>query len=123
RAGKEAPLWLRPLTEKGIQVIFEAPKPVFSSPPFRCSDWFNSMNPICKGGLAQPRTYLERLRAPILTAMNKIVAEENGIQIWDPFPTLCPGEVCGVWHQGRPLFFDGDHLSAYGNFRLYPSFK
>ena len=24
---------------------------------------------------------------------------------------------------GRPLFFDGDHLSAYGNSVVYPAFK
>jgi hypothetical protein len=41
---------LRPLADKGVQVVFEAPKPIFRAPPFRCSDWFNRSNPICEPG-------------------------------------------------------------------------
>ncbi len=123
QARQEAEEWLQPFLERRMRVIFEAPKPVFRSPPFRCSDWFNTSNPICKDGLLQSRADLERLRKPIVLAMQEITSREPSVHIWDPFPLLCPTETCSAFSEGRPLFFDGDHLSAYGNFRLYPSFK
>jgi hypothetical protein len=123
RATREASAWLEPFAKQGVNIIFEAPEPLFRSPPFRCSDWFNSGNPICRGGLSQPRHYLETLRAPIVAAMNEIVGDVPGVRVWDPFPVLCPGETCPAFSDGRPLFFDFDHLSAYGNSLLYPSLK
>jgi hypothetical protein len=42
--------------------------------------------------------------------------------VWDPLPVLCPQTSCEVFRQGRPLFFDADHLSGYGNRLLYASF-
>lgn len=114
---------LRPFTGKGMVVIFAAPPPLFRSPPFRCSDRFNVGNPICRGGLTQPRSYLQDLREPIIAAMRDVTAELPGVHIWDPFVSLCPTETCAAFRNGRPLFFDGDHLSAYGNAVVYPSFR
>lgn len=111
------------LTMRGVKVLFEAPKPVFLSPPFRCSDWFNAKNPICVRGLSMPQAALQRLRAPYLNAMEAMTQKLDSVSIWDPFPRLCPGEVCEVAEAGRPLFFDADHLSAYGNQVLYPGFS
>jgi hypothetical protein len=122
-AAQEALDWIRPLTDKGVSVVFEAPTPLFRSPPFRCADWFNSRNPICRGGVSEPRSFLERLRRPITTAMSRVADRSARTTVWDPFPVLCPGETCSAYSDGRPLFFDGDHLSAYGNSRLYDSFK
>jgi hypothetical protein len=42
--------------------------------------------------------------------------------VWDTFPVLCPSKNCSAFHNGKPLFFDGDHLSGYGNMVLYPAF-
>jgi hypothetical protein len=123
RAVEEAESWLRPFSDKGIAIVFAAPPPMFRSPPFRCSDWFNAGNPICRGGLTQPRSYLESLRAPIVEAMEHVATELPGVQIWDPFPILCPTDKCTPFRDGRPLFFDGDHLSGYGNWVVYPSFR
>ncbi|MFB5205798.1 SGNH hydrolase domain-containing protein, partial [Stenotrophomonas sp. 3diitr2024] len=35
--------------------------------------------------------------------------------LWDPMPVLCDDALCPAQRDGRPLFFDGDHLSAHGN--------
>jgi lysophospholipase L1-like esterase len=45
-----------------------------------------------------------------------------GGSVWDPLPVLCGQTSCDAFRDGRPLFFDGDHLSADGNRALYPSF-
>jgi len=108
--------------EKKLEVIFVAPPPVFKAPPFRCSDWFNAMNPICVGRNQQSRSELESLRKPIVDTMASLAKAFPNVRIWDPFPILCPGDICGTQHDGRPLFFDGDHLSGYGNMLLYPYF-
>jgi SGNH domain (fused to AT3 domains) len=47
----------------------------------------------------------------------------QSVAMWDPFPTLCPQATCNAMDGKRPIFFDGDHLSAYGNARLYPEFR
>ena len=123
QARAEAPEWLTPLATAGLKILFEAPKPIFKSPTFRCADWFNAGNPICRGGIVQPRAELEVLRTPMLTSMRELAAANPAINIWDPFPVLCPGETCSAVVDGKPLFFDGDHLSAHGNMVLYPAFR
>ena len=123
QARAEAPEWLTPLSAPGVRILFEAPKPIFKSPTFRCTDWFNAANPICRGGITQPRAALEALRAPMLASMRELAARNSAINIWDPFPVLCPGETCSAVVDGKPLFFDGDHLSAHGNMVLYPGFR
>ncbi|AFL74602.1 acyltransferase family protein [Thiocystis violascens] len=120
---EDAKEWLRPFVDQQLRIVFEAPKPIFRAPAFRCSDWFNRHNPICVGNNRQPREELERLRAPIVASMRELARIFPSISVWDPFPFLCPGEVCSTSKDGRPLFFDGDHPSAYGNALLYPDFK
>ena len=108
--------------DRGLGVILWAPSPIFKAPSFRCMDWFNRLNPICEGGLETPREELEVLRAPILDNMHQL--EGPGVTVFDAFPILCPDSICRVTAQnGRPLFFDGDHLSRYGNEVIYPAFK
>ena len=114
---------LKPLEDKGIKVIFEAPKPLFRAPAFRCSDWFNKNNPICLPGLEMQRSDLLEYRKPVMESFEKIAQQAPGIHIWDPFPVLCPGETCKTSIDGKPLFFDGDHISGYGNMFLYDDFK
>lgn len=111
------------LRTKDLAVVFAEPLPVFKAPPFRCADWFNRHNPICAGGTEMPRSEVHRLRQPIVDAMRQVADRSPGVGSWDPMPVLYPGEVCLTSLAGRPLFFDGDHLSGYGNFALYPSLK
>jgi peptidoglycan/LPS O-acetylase OafA/YrhL len=49
------------LNNRGINVLIDAPKPIFKCPPFRCSDWFNEMNPICSSGLYIKRDFLTEI--------------------------------------------------------------
>jgi peptidoglycan/LPS O-acetylase OafA/YrhL len=113
---------LLPLAWRGVRVVFEAPTPLFPAPAYRCSDAFNRENPVCAGGLQLPRADLEAYRAPVLHTMQALVAKLPHASIWDPFPLLCPGVDCHAIEDGKPLFFDGDHLSAYGSLRLLPDF-
>ena len=106
-----------------MTTVFDAPKPIFRSPLFRCADVFNATNPVCRGGLTQSRKTLQTLRAPVLANLAAINTQLPQVRIWDPFPTLCPTEPCSALDGERPLFFDGDHLSAYGNAKLYPEFR
>ena len=116
----EAARTLRPVEDLGVRVIFEAPKPVFGSPPFRCSDWFNRHNPVCAAGFTPAPGSDAQLPPPVLQELQGL--QNASISIWDPFDTLCPSSTCAAISGGTPLFFDGDHLSGYGNELLYPSF-
>jgi hypothetical protein len=57
------------------------------------------------------------------TTINHLAAGVPGTTVFDPFPILCPpGPTCDGYRDGRPLFFDGDHMSGYGNRVLLPAF-
>jgi peptidoglycan/LPS O-acetylase OafA/YrhL len=123
RAAADATQWLRPLADHGLRIIFEAPTPIFKTPPFRCADPWTSINPICSRGLVETREFEERLRAPVVAAMQRVCAQFADCSIYDPLPELCNAQTCPASApNGRPLFFDADHLSRYGNEVLYPSF-
>lgn len=113
---------LAPLSAKGVSILFEAPKPVFKASGFRCSDWFNRANPACADGLTIERALIEELRQPVLDAFAHIGREVAGVHVWDPLPVLCPGLRCEAVPEGRPLFFDGDHVTGLANALLTPSF-
>jgi hypothetical protein len=121
-AVEEADNVLDRLVRDGAVIIFEAPKPIFRAPAFRCADWFNVKNPICKPGLTISRDYLLHYRTPVLDAMISLSRRHEHVYVWDPFETLCPTATCAALVNGLPLFLDGDHLSANGNRVLYPNF-
>ena len=113
---------LQPFVEQGVKVVFEAPKPLFKAPPFRCADWFNEANPVCAPGFEMPRSLLEEFRAPVITGYAQLAEALPSLAVWDPLPELCPAEVCSAWRGESPLYLDGDHLSGYGNLQLFQSF-
>ncbi|MCG7394030.1 acyltransferase [Microvirga sp. ACRRW] len=122
RAVANAVETLREFSDRGVIIVFEAPKPLFKSPPFRCADWFNRENPICEQGVTMQKATLDFFRQPVLQAFENIARQVPGVTIWDPYPVLCPESECSVWKDGKPLFLDGDHVSGYGNETLLPSF-
>jgi peptidoglycan/LPS O-acetylase OafA/YrhL len=107
----------------GGRVILEAPKPIFRSAPFRCSDWFNRLNPACKPGFEVPREELQERRRNVFDAETDLARSTNNVAVWDPFPILCPSNTCSAYRDGKPMFFDGDHLSGFGNAVLYANFR
>lgn len=119
----EARQLLAPLQATGARILLEAPKPVFRSPPFRCADWFNATNPVCAEGFAVARADLDPWRKPVLARMGELASSMKSVKIWDPFSVLCPGDPCTAFIDGKPLFYDGDHLSTFGNRILLPAFS
>ena len=52
----------------------------------------------------------------------KLIKNNENVFLRDPFSTLCKGEQCYAFEDGKPLYFDGEHLSGYANRKLIPSF-
>lgn len=48
--------------------------------------------------------------------------DQCGVRILDPLPYLCGQDRCYGSKKGRPLYFDDDHLSEYGNKLLVPMY-
>ncbi|MDF0541264.1 acyltransferase family protein [Sphingobium sp. H39-3-25] len=113
---------LKPLADKGIRLIIEAPKPTLPTSLYRCGDWFNRESHYCTAGWNVLRVKMEQRAARPMAAVKAIANSSSGISIWDPFPILCPGKTCNGYLDGKPLYFDTDHLSAFGNDVLLPSF-
>ena len=122
-AARDAPRWFLPFVDAGLHVVFELPKPVLRAHPFHCVDWFNRHNPDCAGGLSERRADQERYREPVVEAIRALVAAHTGLSTWDPLPDLCDVALCNAMHSGRPLYFDGDHVSPYGNLVLLRTFR
>jgi hypothetical protein len=120
---RELLVLLQPLAARGLHIVLEAPKPMLRAPPFRCADAFNAANPICEPGLTIAREEIERYRKPVVDSFSRLATQMPALSIWDPLPVLCPGQVCASSRDGKPLYFDGDHLSAHGNRVLGPSFR
>ena len=115
---------LQQLNAKGARVIVSAPNLLLKLPLYRCADAYDAMNPICSDGADVNRADFERLRASMLGAVTALTQSVPDASVWDPFPVLCPpGPVCHAYMDGRPLFFDGDHLSGFANRLLLPSFE
>ncbi|WP_401735238.1 acyltransferase family protein [Stenotrophomonas muris] len=122
-ARDEAERVLGRLQKLGVQVVIDAPLPLFKAGAYRCSDWFNRRNPACAGGLSMPRADLEMLRAPQMALLDDLAARYPSMTVWDPLPLLCGPQTCSAVEEGEPLFFDNDHLSGHGNRVLLPSFR
>lgn len=50
------------------------------------------------------------------------VANQCHTTVLDPVPLLCKNNQCIAQYQMRPLYYDGDHMSEYGNKFLTPMF-
>ena len=123
-ASAEAGRILRRLSATGARIVLEAPKPIFRSTIYMCSESYSRTNPVCKGGTAMPRDLLLHLRSPVVAAMRKLGEDVPNTRIWDPFPVLCPpADQCSAFLDGRPTFFDTDHVSGFGNRLLFPFFR
>jgi hypothetical protein len=93
-AREETLRMLQPYIRSGVRVIFEAPKPLFRAPAFRCSDWFNRRNPVCSPGLSVPQDFMLRYRQPVVDEMTNLARLDDAISVWDPFYVLCPNATC-----------------------------
>lgn len=50
-------------------------------------------------------------------------ASKCGVKLLNPLPYLCKDGSCSGTDKGRPIYFDDNHLSEYGNKLLVPMFK
>lgn len=122
---KTAQQQARPLLEKlnelRFNVLIDESKPVFDTVPFRCSDWFNRQHPIC-GATTISKDFLNQLSQPVRESIATLKQDYSHVYVWQPLNSLCSGDSCSVMQDGNSMFFDGDHLSGYGNRVLLPSF-
>ena len=124
RAQHDARQWLAPLEQRGLSIIVEAPKPIFRAPAFRCVDAWTRVNPICDHALVEATADELAYRRPMLEAVEQVARQTAQGSMFDPLPVLCPAEKCSATAaNGRPLYFDADHLSRYGNEVVYPAFR
>lgn len=63
-----------------------------------------------------------RARHAVVWAAQNEASTRCGVKILDPLPYLCREGRCYGSQDGRPLYYDSNHLSEYGNRRLVPMF-
>lgn len=69
-----------------------------------------------------PWSEYERRHARALAILDALPGQ-CGIELLDPTEALCTPGGCLGSVSGRPLYFDDDHLSEFGNKRLVPMFR
>ena len=66
------------------------------------------------------RAYQTR-HGTVLQALGK-ARDDCNVEILDPLPLLCDSRLCYGANQGKPIYFDDDHLGIYGNRLMTPLF-
>lgn len=100
------------LEDRAVTVVAQVPQQVASVPQAmvfdgilrRSSDW-----------LAIPREDAEVRGAPSREIFGTV-----GVSVIDPLPVLCGPEVCAYEKDGRPIYYDDNHLSVFGSQLLRP---
>ena len=108
--------------KQGLSIILEAPKPNMPTAVFRCADWFNRNNDYCRPGWRVPRAEIERRRSRPLAALVSLQQHLPAIHLWDPLPMLCDAHFCNGYRDGKPIYYDTHHLTAFGDELLLPDF-
>lgn len=63
-----------------------------------------------------------RQRHQVVLAAQDAAKDRCGVKILDPLPYLCRTGKCEGTRNGRPIYYDTNHLSEYGNQLLIPMF-
>lgn len=113
---------LAPFTKLRLDIVLEAPKPTLPTALFRCADRYTQINPYCERRADVLADEQMLRRSKTLDMLKRVVASTPGARLWDPFPLLCRAGVCKGYQDGKPLYFDTDHLSGHGNMVLLPAF-
>lgn len=101
-------------------VFLMRPVPEFGTNIYRTLT-LNHYRGVDAGDVRMPITeYHERNR--YVWAAQDEAARKCGVKILDPTPYLCDEEYCYGSRDGRPLYYDDDHLNEYGNRFLVPMF-
>jgi peptidoglycan/LPS O-acetylase OafA/YrhL len=105
---KQHPVYLmRPLPEMGLHIPRAMARAVIAGRPFDFS--LNLEN--------------HRARNAIVWQAQDQAQQQCGVKLLDPLPQLCENGRCVSTQNNRPLYYDRDHLSEFGNKRLVPLFK
>jgi peptidoglycan/LPS O-acetylase OafA/YrhL len=77
------------------------------------------------GMAAEPKISIDMHEARVgkLDSMLRRVAEECKAKFINPAEFLCDNQYCYGTENGRSLYYDGDHLSEFGNKKLLPAFS
>lgn len=65
-------------------------------------------------GCALNRRAFESKDAQYDAVMKRFTSVHPGVEVFDPRSVLCDDELCHATQDGRPLYFDSDHLSIRG---------
>lgn len=65
--------------------------------------------------------YMDRNKE-VIALFRELSSKVNNVTLLDPTLYLCENDTCYGTHNGRPIYYDGDHLSEFGNKLLTPMF-
>ena len=85
------------LRARGVGIVIRGPEPLFHYIPFRCSDWFNKMNPICRASTVEPRLALMSRAKPAMDSIVAIQENVEGVIVMDVFGPLCSTDHCSIY--------------------------
>ena len=102
-----------------IYLVLPTPEMTFNVPQVISRELLLGTESI--GSARSEKLYLKRNK-PVIEII-KSVATNNNIKVLDPTSYLCSNGECNALHKNRPIYYDGDHMSEYGNKLLTPMFE
>ncbi|MEB3199297.1 MAG: acyltransferase family protein [Synechococcaceae cyanobacterium] len=107
-----------------VELLVFAPLPGFparsglAAPASLClQEWYRpawALDPHCRPMLSS-RDGQQRRLAPVQAALQELAARTPNLQVFDPFPAVCPaGAPCSTHRGAQMLFTDSNHLNRAG---------
>ena len=110
------------LERKGAQLVVQAPLPVHRAQAEQClPTWFSAQSGL-KSDCFTERSQILDDQQQFRDALAVVQQQTNSLYVWDVFDELCSETMCSHFKEGRPLFFDDNHLSVYGSKSLSSNF-
>jgi peptidoglycan/LPS O-acetylase OafA/YrhL len=106
--------FVKQAASRNVKVVLMLPFPEFPYSGPQCIATFSKINPspLCR----QSKEDLRIRRTAFVDAMRRIERANSNLYVFDPMPSLCPEATsCKTTDkEGRLLYYDATHLSAYG---------
>ena len=110
------------LAREGVRLIVQAPLPEYRAKAEQCvPTWFGAKSGLNADCFTERSLNLD-YRQKLMNALKSVQQQTDSFYVWDVFDELCPERMCSHFEQGKPLFFDDDHLSVYGSKSLSSNF-
>ncbi len=106
--------------DRDVFVLMPIPEMSVNVPKYMSRKLMNDANVNLK--ISKEVSIYQKRHKNVIKVLNKVKSDCN-VTLLDPTKYLCDEKQCNGEVNGRPLYFDSNHLSDFGNRKLKPLFE